>query len=86
MNLARKTTTPDHIIERNRINGLSSTGPKPPEGRVRSRQNALKHGLCADPAAGVVEDRGQFNMPPGSVCSITPDSLTLTGTKNGKGS
>ncbi len=61
MNVARKTTTPRHIIERNRTNAVCSTGPRTVEGRAASRQNALKHGLCANPTAGVVEDREGFD-------------------------
>ncbi len=38
----------------NRKNSLRSTGPKTPEGKARSRANALKHGLCS--AVVVVED------------------------------
>ena len=34
-------------IAANRRNALLSTGPKTAEGKVRSRANALKHGLCA---------------------------------------
>ncbi|MCC6679452.1 MAG: hypothetical protein IT445_00970 [Phycisphaeraceae bacterium] len=48
------------IIERNRKNALRSTGPTSPEGKVATRRNALKHGLCGNPAAGVVEDPKAF--------------------------
>ena len=34
-------------IAANRRNALLSSGPKTPEGKERSRANALKHGLCA---------------------------------------
>lgn len=48
-------TTPAHIVERNRRNALRSTGPRTDDGKAVSRGNATKHGLTANPAAGVVE-------------------------------
>jgi hypothetical protein len=42
-------------IQANRRNALLSTGPKTPEGKDRSRANALKHGLCS---SVVVEEDG----------------------------
>ena len=49
--------TPDERRAINRENARHSTGPKSTEGKARSRQNALKHGLCAAaPAALPNED------------------------------
>ncbi len=48
--------------ERNRRNARRSTGPRTPAGKAISRRNSLRHGLCANPAAGVVEDGGQFEL------------------------
>ena len=38
-------------VQANRLNALRSTGPRTGEGKERSRENALKHGMAG---AGVV--------------------------------
>jgi len=40
----------------NRHNALKSTGPNTPEGKERTRLNALKHGLCAALLTFAIED------------------------------
>jgi hypothetical protein len=50
-------------IEANRINSLSSTGPRTPEGKAASSRNALSHGLSSlgDPVLPH-EDREEFKI------------------------
>ena len=55
-----KKTAPNAIVARNRSNALASTGPRTDKGKAISRRNALKIGLTANPAAGVVEDAQRF--------------------------
>jgi hypothetical protein len=57
-NLSRPvmTLTTEQRREINRENGKKSQGPKTDEGKAKSRQNALKHGLRAEVLAMVNED------------------------------
>ena len=45
----------------NRQNAKKSTGPRTPEGKARSSQNALKHGLLARDAVMADEDPAEYD-------------------------
>ncbi len=43
-------------IDANRRNANRSTGPNTEEGKLRSRRNAVRHGLCAETVVEIIED------------------------------
>jgi hypothetical protein len=47
-------------IEANRRNAQLSTGPVTEEGKQRSRQNALRHGLAAETVIDALEDAQDY--------------------------
>jgi hypothetical protein len=47
-------------IEANRRNALKSTGPLTPEGKQRSRCNAMRHGLTAETIIATIEDAEDY--------------------------
>jgi len=47
-------------IEANRRNALRSTGPTTEDGKRRSRQNAVRHGLSAETVVEIVEDLDDY--------------------------
>jgi hypothetical protein len=47
-------------IDANRRNALKSTGPTTPEGKERSRRNAVRHGLTAETVIAVLENSEDY--------------------------
>jgi len=47
-------------IEANRRNALKSSGPTTPEGKQRSRCNAVRHGLTAETVIASIEDSEDY--------------------------
>src|SRR5215469_12155193 len=47
-------------VEANRRNARLSTGPLTEEGKKRSRQNALRHGLTAETVIDTLEDADDY--------------------------
>src|SRR6059058_520893 len=47
-------------IEANRRNARQSTGPTNGEGKLRSRRNAVRHGLTAETVIGALEDAEDY--------------------------
>ena len=47
-------------IAANRRNALKSTGPTTPEGKDRSRRNALRHGLTSETVIATLEDAEDY--------------------------
>jgi hypothetical protein len=48
-------------IEANRRNALKSTGPRTQNGKMNSRQNAVRHGLTAETVVVPIEDAEDYN-------------------------
>ena len=56
-------------IEANRRNALKSTGPTTPEGKRRSRCNAVRHGLTAETVIAALEDSEDYEAFEAAVIS-----------------
>ena len=56
-------------IEANRRNALKSTGPATPEGKQRSRCNAVRHGLTAETVIAVLENSEDYEAFEAAVIS-----------------
>jgi len=44
----------------NRYNALKSTGPRTEDGKLRSRQNAMRHGLTAETVIAAIENAADY--------------------------
>lgn len=49
-------------IEANRLNALKNTGPRTDEGKQRSRQNAVRHGLTAETVITTLENAADYQV------------------------
>ena len=56
-------------IEANRRNAFKSTGPITPEGKRRSRCNAIRHGLTAETVIAALEDSKDYEAFEAAVIS-----------------
>lgn len=56
-------------IQANRRNALKSTGPTTPEGKQRSRCNAMRHGLTAETVVAVLENSEDYEAFEAAVIS-----------------
>src|SRR5215510_15504441 len=56
-------------IDANRRNALKSTGPITPEGKERSRRNAVQHGLTAETVIAVLENSEDYEAFEAAVIS-----------------
>jgi len=64
-------------IAANRLNALKSTGPRTEDGKLRSRQNALRHGLTAQTVITALEDAADYQAFEASIVSdYQPRSAT----------
>lgn len=52
--------TSERQFAANRRNSLKSSGPKTKNGKLRSRRNALQHGMGAETVVGVLEDHRDY--------------------------
>jgi hypothetical protein len=60
-------------LRANRLNALRSTGPRSLQGKLRSRTNAIRHGLTAETVISVLEDAAEYEAFQAAILSDYPD-------------
>ena len=67
----------ENQIAANRLNSQKSTGPRTPEGKARSSQNAVRHGILARGLVLRTEDPAQFQaLVDGFYADFQPTGVT----------
>jgi hypothetical protein len=67
--------TTERQIAANRRNAQKSTGPRTEQGKLGSRRNAMRHGLCAETVAPSFEDPEKFQeFEAGLIADYAPQS------------
>src|SRR5262245_12998669 len=69
-------TSPRQIVA-NRRNALLSTGPRSDDGKNRSRQNALTHGLAAESIVVGIEDAAAYEAFEADILAENEPQSTL---------
>lgn len=69
--------TSERQIQANRCNARLSRGPKTNAGKLRSRRNAVRHGLAAETVIGVLEDADDYRRFEAAILADYDPSSTL---------
>jgi hypothetical protein len=69
--------TSERQLAANRANARLSTGPRSDAGKLRSRRNAVRHGLAAETVIGILEDADDYRCFEAAILADYDPSSTL---------